>query len=472
MNNRLKSFKTDFFTCFTHSPTNDQFEAINKISEFICEQNPNAVFILNGYAGTGKTKLIASLSKSLHNSGIRSVLMAPTGRAAKVLSEYASKEASTIHRKIYSSNLSPDGPEFLALAENLHKNTVFIVDEASMIGNEKSGQHGNSTLLEDVFEYVFSGDNCKLILVGDTAQLPPVGSSESPALDIAFLEKNFNLNISASSLKEVVRQEELSGILYNATQLRIHLVAETISFPKLELFPDVKRINGTELEDELNAAYSNYGFENTLIICRSNKRANAFNFAVRNRIKWQESEISAGDLMMVVKNNYFWLKEEKNGNFIANGENIEIRKIKKIKDLYEFKFAEAVISLSDQTNQPEIEAILLLDTITQETPSLSKESNQKLFHAILEDLDPELSLSSKKYNILNKNPYYNALQVKFSYAVTCHKSQGGQWPCVFIDQGYLNSEMMGKDYLRWLYTAFTRASEKVYLVNFNDDFFQ
>jgi exodeoxyribonuclease-5 len=307
--------------------------------------------------------------------------------------------------------------------------------------------------------------------VGDTAQLPPVGSNESPALNIDLLKAAYHLSIRHIELKQVARQQDASGILLNATHLRECILNFENEFPKLKTFPDVVRLGGDELEDALNNAYSKYGFNDVLIVTRSNKRANSFNQAVRQRIRYMEEDLSGGDLMMVVKNNYFWLDEKSDAGFIANGDSLQIKKITRRKDIYGFNFAECIVELCDYPNAPEITLNLLLDSINSDAPALSKEHQQQLFEAVMEDVADQ-PVKGLRMAYLKSNPYFNALQVKFNYAVTCHKAQGGQWPCVFIDQGYLTKEMLNVEYIRWLYTAFTRASEKVYLMNFSDDFFE
>ncbi len=464
------AFKNTFFAGFSFTPTPDQQRLVDTLAEFIANGNEREALLIRGYAGTGKTKIIAELSNTLPSFKMRSVLLAPTGRAAKVLANYANRPALTIHRKIYKKDASPEGGIIFSLAPNLHKNTLFIVDEASMIGESTSGEGAYNNLLGDLLEYVFTGENCKLILVGDTAQLPPVGSALSPALNKDYLHSNYFIGVKECELRNVVRQKDVSGVLHNATKLRIQLLENPDAFPVFETAPDVVRIDGTELEDALNDAYRNYGYKDTLVICRSNKRANAYNQQIRFRIKWQENELSAGDLMMVVKNNYFWLDEKSGAGFIANGDGIEVLKVQSIRELYGFRFADVTFRLMDYPNEPDMQGVLLLDTLAAETPALTQEQNKALFANIMEDYADE-PIKRNRYLLLKQNPYFNALQIKFSYAVTCHKAQGGQWPCIFIDQGYFTEDMMNAEYLRWLYTAFTRATEKVYLVNFNEKFF-
>ncbi len=474
MNNYFNknSFTTTFLSYLNFVPTTDQSQLINLLSEFISNTNEREILVIKGYAGTGKTNMVAALSKTLPSFKWRSVLLAPTGRAAKVLSNYSKKPAQTIHKKIFIKIPTHDGGVAFSLAENKHTNTIFVVDEASMIGlDNPSSDSIYHSLLESLLEYVFSGTNCKIILVGDTAQLPPIGSNESPALNIDYLKASYNLQIKHIELKQVARQEDASGILKNATHLRECIINFKDEFPKISLHKDVVRLTGEDLEDALNTAYSNYGFNDVLLVTRSNKRANLFNQAVRARVRYMDEDLCGGDLMMVVKNNYFWLDEKSEVGFIANGDSLEIKKIVRRKELYGFNFAECIVKLSDYENIPELTVNLLLDSIYTEVPSLTKDQQQELFANVMEDVADE-PIKGLRMAYLRKNPYFNALQVKFNYAVTCHKAQGGQWPCVFIDQGYLTKEMLNVEYIRWLYTAFTRASEKVYLMNFSDDFFE
>jgi exodeoxyribonuclease-5 len=461
-----QQFQQHFLHHFSFEPTEDQFKAISELTQFCCGNTE--VFILKGYAGTGKTLIISALSKTLPDFKLRSILLAPTGKAAKVISTYSKKSAQTIHKKIYKKNMNADGFISFSLGENLHKNTIFIVDEASMI-NDTVSDFSGSSVLDDLMEYVYSGLNCKLIFVGDIAQLPPVGSTFSPALSEKHVATKLLSEIKSVQLTHVMRQNLDSGILFNATQLRIQLMSEQIQYPKFELTADVLRVEHSDLEDLLNNAYSSYGFENVLVICRSNKRANAYNQQIRKRIKWQENEISTGDLIMAVKNNYFWAEGIEQLDFIANGESLCIDRIKKTKELHGFQFAEAVISFTDFDHIPQLEVNLLLDTLNSETPSLSFDQLKKMGDSIKRDYMESGEIPA--YGFLKKDPFYNALQIKFSYAITCHKAQGGQWDCVFIDLGYFTKDMLDESFIRWLYTAFTRAKLKVYLIGFTNDFF-
>lgn len=456
---------------FPFETTSGQKQLFTKLSEFVLNRNSDQIFVLKGYAGTGKTTTVRALVESLPALNGKTVLLAPTGRAAKVLSNYTGKQALTVHKKIYFRKPDNVGGMAFTLQQNLHTNTIFIVDEASMISSS-GGMTGMGSLLDDLISYVFNGNNCKLIFIGDTAQLPPVGLDVSPALDIEFLKASYYFQVDFHELTEVVRQSENSGVLTNATSIRNQIKKGQSSKPHFELegFKDIVRIEGDELEDALNNAYSKYGAEETMVICRSNKRANIFNQQIRARIRWQENEISTGDFMMVVKNNYYWLPDESKAGFIANGDIVELMSIGKIQEMHGFRFADVRMRMIDYPDEPELETRLLLDTIMSEAPSLSQEDGQRLYNAVSADYSdiPDKRMRLKK---VKEDGFFNALQVKFAYAVTCHKAQGGQWPCVFVEQGYLTDEMINTEYLRWLYTAVSRSSEKLYLVNFNKDFF-
>ncbi|MCF6183991.1 MAG: AAA family ATPase [Bacteroidales bacterium] len=462
-------------------PLRGQVLLIQKLADFVyAGSNPAEIFLLKGYAGTGKTSIIAATVKALQKNKIRTVLMAPTGRAAKVLSNYAKKEAFTIHKKIYRQQSSSNGFGKFILDTNLHKNTIFIVDEASMIANQsyENAGFGSGRLLDDLTEYVYSGLACKLILIGDTAQLPPVKLDISPALDKTILE-NYNYNVICYELKEVVRQEKASGILYNATKLR-KIIEESLQygnkidfkgFPKIKLsdFNDIEKLSGTDLIESISDAYNKYTEQETVIICRSNKRANKYNQGIRASVHYKEDEISTGDLIMIVKNNYFWAEDYDEIDFIANGDTAEIINISNYTERYGYRFADAVLKFYDYNNV-EITAKILLDTLSSDTASLSYEQNKDLYKKIEEDY---LNIKNKRnrFKKIKEDPYFNALQIKFAYAVTCHKAQGGQWKKVFIDQGWITEEMINKEFLRWLYTAFTRAENELSLINFKKDFF-
>ncbi|WP_437399993.1 ATP-dependent DNA helicase [Flagellimonas lutimaris] len=459
---------------FPHVPTVKQGLALNKLANFVLEGKKDGMFLLKGFAGTGKTTLIATLVSSLWKVKMSSVLMAPTGRAAKVMSVYSGNKAFTIHKKIYFPKKQSGGGIQFVLAPNKHRNTVFIVDEASMIPDTPADSKlfENGSLLDDLMYYVHSGHNCKLILIGDTAQLPPVKLDLSPALDENRLSLNYDKDVECLELDEVMRQSEGSGILHNATNLREQLQSEFFEDFRFELnnYKDIVRlIDGNEIQEAIDSSYGQNGKEQTAIIVRSNKRANLYNQNIRERILFLDNEIAVGDYMMVVKNNYFWLKPNSEAGFIANGDIIEVLELFAIKELYGFKFAEVKVKMVDYPNQKPFETVLLLDTIAAETPSLSYEDGNKLYQEVMKDYVHEKS-KYKKFLGVKNNRFFNALQVKFSYAITCHKSQGGQWDTVFVEQPYLPNGV-DKDYLRWLYTAVTRAERQLYLIGFKDDFF-
>jgi exodeoxyribonuclease-5 len=460
---------------FPFIPTLKQDIVLQQLSEFIFNKSKNSIYLLKGYAGTGKTTIIGTIVTNLWKAKKSAVLMAPTGRAAKVISNYSGKEAFTIHKKIYFPKKDKGGGVTFVLQPNKHKNTIFIVDEASMIpdipGDSKLFENGS--LLDDLMQYVYSGHHCKLLLIGDTAQLPPVKLDLSPALNESTLSLNYNKEVTKMELDEVVRQEKDSGILMNATILRealAHDVYDTFKF-NLQGFTDIIRlIDGQEVMDAINDAYSNLGNEETAIIVRSNKRANLYNQQIRNRILFNDNELTAGDYVMVVKNNYFWIKPTTEAGFIANGDIIEVLEIFKIEELYGFRFAEVKVRMVDYPKMRPFETVLLLDTISAETPSLSYDESNRLYQEVMKDFQDETS-NYRKFLKVKNNKHFNALQVKFSYAITCHKSQGGQWHTVFVEQPYLPNGI-DKEYLRWLYTAVTRAKEKLYLIGFKDDFFE
>lgn len=454
-----------------NTPTDDQSEALRKIAVYICEDTNDVIFLLTGYAGTGKTSLISSVVRTLDLLRMRCVLLAPTGRAAKVLASFAGKQAFTIHKKIYRQKSSKDGFGSFILDRNLHKATYFIVDEASMVANSSndSSLFGSGRLLDDLVEYVYSGIDCKLIIVGDTAQLPPVGSALSPALD-PYALKEYGFGLISAELKQVVRQSETSGILMNATKVRLQIAESDLVHPALNCsgFKDIVRITGDELIEEISGSYGTCGIDGTIIVVNSNKQANRYNQGIRNRVFFREEEISPGDLVMVVKNNYFLTEEEDGSGFIANGDIAEVRRIRKYEERYGFRFADMLLRFTDYN--VEIESKVMLDVLHLDTPALPVDKNKELFHNVLSDYI-NIKTRRKQYEAVRNDPYFNALQIKFSYAVTCHKAQGGQWERVFIDQGMFNRQEITIDYLRWFYTALTRATERLYLVNFNDDWF-
>ena len=454
---------------FPFQATNEQNDIITDISEFITTIGNRSIYVLKGYAGTGKTTLVSSLVKSLPVVAKRHVLMAPTGRAAKVLAKYSKRAASTIHRKIYWIRTNKSGNTFITRKENTHTNTIFFVDEASMISENNEKAFGNRSLLDDLIEYVYEGLDCKLILIGDTAQLPPVHLEVSPALNEEILERKSNKQIISRELTEVVRQKENSLILNNATLIREKIAKEDYTFPSIITNSEVIRINtGEDLQDALESAYSNNGINNTSVICRSNKRANLYNQQIRTKIRWQENEISSGDMLMVVRNNYFWLDESSKAGFIANGDIIMVTKINEIIERYGFRFARASVEMVDYPKEKNLDLLLLLDTLTSESPTISYDQYQKLYKEISKDYKGQKEINKK----IKEDEFFNALQIKFAYAITCHKSQGGQWENIFVDMGYFTDQMLDNAYLRWLYTAITRATKKLYLINFNDNFFK
>ncbi len=465
-------FHKEIVKIFPYSPTQKQQELLYLLSDFVFTTDNDALFLLKGYAGTGKTTSISAIVNNLWKAGKKAVLLAPTGRAAKVIAVYAKKQAFTIHKKIYFPKKQANGSVDFVIQPNKHTNTLFFVDEASMIpdATQNSNLFATASLLDDLLTYVYSGKNCKLIFIGDTAQLPPVKLTISPALERSKLEYNYHKNVVEIELDEVMRQHENSGILANATHLRLLIENNATHFQFDVHFPDIIRLeDGYDIQDAIHAAYDNDGVEDTAFIVRSNKRANQYNQQIRIQIRSQENEISTGDYVMVVKNNYYWLKETSDAGFIANGDICEVMRITAIKDLYGFKFAEVTLRMIDYPNQAPFETVLLLDTLHSESPSLTYEESTRLYEAVKEDYADEKS-KYKQFLAIKKNKYFNALQVKFSYAMTCHKSQGGQWKTVFIEQPYL-PEGISVEYLRWLYTAVTRAQEKLYLIGFKDDFF-
>ena len=457
---------------FGFEPTDEQSQVVSMWADFLLSTNHDEIFLLRGYAGTGKTSLVGALVRALVALRRQVVLLAPTGRAAKVFSLHADHPAYTIHKKIYrQKTFSAEMVDFQA-DYNKHRNTLFLVDEASMISNEAlSGKvFGTGRLLDDLVHYVYAGEGCRLMLVGDSAQLPPVGEELSPALNANALA-GYGLQVHEAMLTQVMRQVDESGILWNATMLR-RMIAndEMFAFPRLKVkgFPDVKLMPGDELIEALEESYYRCGQDQTIVVTRSNKRANLFNNGIRGRILDYEEEIVSGDQLIVVKNNYYWLDDEKSSrtsqaDFIANGDVCVVRRYRNVRELYGFQFADATLSFPDFDDM-ELDATILLDTLQSEAPALTQERQTELFNAICADY-PEITNRRDLIKKVKEDPYYNALQVKYAYAVTCHKAQGGQWQRVFIDQGYLTEDMLSPDYFRWLYTALTRATETVYLVN-------
>lgn len=466
-------FYKEILQKFPYTPTQKQSELLDVLTNFIFSDDNRALFLLKGYAGTGKTTIISTVVHNLWKIGQKAVLLAPTGRAAKVISGYSNRQAFTIHKKIYFPKKQSSGGVSFVMQPNKHTDTLFIIDEASMISDEKQNAKlfENGSLLDDLISYVYSGKNCKIIFIGDTAQLPPVKLTMSPALEADNLSFEFNKEVTEIELDEVVRQEEGSGILANATDLRLLIQNDSTHFQFDVNYPDIIRLqDGYDIQDAITMAYDgDIGVEDTAIIVRSNKRANQYNQQIRTKIRGQENEISTGDYVMVVKNNYYWLKDSSSAGFIANGDICEVMRINAIKDLYGFKFAEVEVRMIDYPDMKPFETVLLLDTLTSESPSLTYEESNRLYEAVKEDFANEKS-KYKQFMGVKKNKYFNALQVKFSYAMTCHKSQGGQWKTVFIEQPYL-PDGASVEYLRWLYTAVTRAQEKLYLIGFKDEYF-
>jgi len=471
----IKNFYSILSHNFPFSPTIKQDSFFQKIAVFLTDTNNETIFLLKGYAGTGKTTVISTIVNNLIEINKKYVLLAPTGRAAKVIANYSNKPAFTIHKKIYFPKKSSGGGVAFTMQQNKHKNTIFIIDEASMISDQsnESKMYENGSLLDDLISYVYSGENCKMILLGDTAQLPPINLDISPALNADSLELNYDKRVDWIELDEVMRQELNSGILYNATELRELLKDTFITEFKFKLrgFKDIIRLtDGYDIQDAINQSYSNYSIEDTAFIVRSNKRANQYNEQIRMKILDKENDLSVGDFLMVVKNNYFWLKEKDEAGFIANGDIIEVLEIYSFKDLYGFHFAKVKIRMVDYPNQIPFETVLILDTIKSESPSLTYEQSNSLYSEVMKDYE---NLTSKyaKFQKVKENEFFNGLQVKFSYAITCHKSQGGQWNTVFIEQPYL-PDGIDRDYIRWLYTAMTRAKDRLYLIGFKDENFE
>lgn len=453
---------------FPYPPTAGQLDFFSKMDDFL-SQNEIAknTFILKGYAGTGKTSVLAALVKALPHIKLKSIMLAPTGRAAKVMGGYASKTGFTIHKIIYKP-ITPGAGDGFSLQKNYYQNTVFIVDEASMLADEQgSGNH----LLRDLVNFVFEHNSNRLLLIGDDAQLPPVGSEKSPGLDQEYLRHHFRMNVMENVLTEVMRQQADSGILHNATNLRNQLQEKKPQiFFHRRRFQDFFRMTGEKLEDGLRYAYEKFGVDGTTIITRSNKMAVQYNQYIRRNIFFYEEEISAGDRLMIVKNNYTCLEEGGHVNFLANGDFAEIIKIRSFEDLYGLRFATLELRMVDYPDEPYFEARVMLDTLYSNTPALEPEKWQRLYSEVTEDYKDCTSKAEFRES-LKKDPYLNALQVKFAYALTCHKSQGGQWAAVFVDQGYLTDEQLDRQYIRWLYTAMTRAKEQLFMVNFHGKFF-
>ena len=441
-------------------PTAEQEQAIDVFSLFMSDGDENVVMILRGSAGTGKTTLAGAIVRAMTTLKQKMILLAPTGRAAKVFSLNAGHPAYTIHRRIYRQKSAGDLSAF-NLNSNLNRDTLFIIDESSMIANQGYGDSafGSGCLLDDLMQFVYNGQNCRMVLVGDKAQLPPVGEDESPAL-MSDVIRGYGMKVYECDLNQVLRQSEDSGILWNATRIR-----DAFDLPKIKFngFPDIQMVPGDELIETLSTSYSRVGMDETMVITRSNKRANIYNQGIRNTVLDREEELCRGDQLMIVKNNYYWTEQSKEIPFIANGDIAVVQRVRNIHELYGFRFAEVTMQLPDYDNF-ELTATVILDSLTTESPALSREQQEQLYNAVLEDY-ADVPLKADRIKKLKSDKYYNALQIKYAYAVTCHKAQGGQWAHVYIDQGYMTDDMLGPDYIHWLYTAFTRATEKLYLVN-------
>ena len=462
---------------FGFPPTQEQAHALEVFAEFLTDRDPHAVMILRGSAGTGKTTLSGAIVRTLKEIRQKVMLLAPTGRAAKVFSLNSGSPAYTIHRRIYREKSFSGVEGLFNLNDNLYTDTLFMVDEASMIANMGLGgmSFGSGCLLDDLVHFVYQGRNDRLLLIGDKAQLPPVGEEESPALHAAMLE-GYGLKVYECDLNEVLRQSEESGILYNATMIRQMITHDDITqLPKIHFagYSDIKPMPGAELIEALADSYHHVGLDDTIVVTRSNKRANIFNQGIRNMVLDREEELSQGDILMIVKNNYYWMEEERKSNnklqsndipaFLANGDRAKVLKVRRRIDLYGFRFATLLLQFPDYDNY-ELEATVLLDTLTSEAPALTHEQQEQLFHQIEEDYQ-DIPLKADRMKAIRQDQFFNALQVKFAYAVTCHKAQGGQWAHVYVDQGYMTDDMLNPDYIHWLYTAFTRATEMLYLVN-------
>ena len=468
INNYIES---QIYKNFAHNPTQQQKNLIGELAKYIANNTDQQLFMINGYAGTGKTTIIASLVGALRELSIKCVLLAPTGRAAKVMSQYARERAYTIHKKIYRQKVIGGDSGIFTLDINRNNNTVYIVDEASMLANEsKESAFGSGCLIDDLVEYINTGSDNRLIIIGDDAQLPPVGLEFSPALNPLYMERYGE--VFYNSLSQVVRQAAESGILRNATNIRTDIDRENVVEPRFDLsVSDVLRITGQELIEELESCYSLFGKEETIVITRSNKRANQFNQGIRRSILGYEEEVCGGDMLMIVKNNYHWVDKEQNPNleFIANGDVARVRRVQKIKEIYGFRFAYMTLEFGDYDDFT-LDCWVLLDTLHSDAPSLTREQSSRLFYTIEQDY-AEIGNKRNRYRKILENDFFNALQVKFAYAVTCHKAQGGQWSSVFIDQLLYGDEQITREFQRWLYTAVTRAQKKLYLVNWNERFF-
>ena len=473
-----------FLQNFGHNPTAEQQKAIAGLAAFILgvsvtgdedarsststqstmftpstrTGSRHEVFVMRGFAGTGKTSLVAALVKTMVQLERECILLAPTGRAAKVFATYADHPAFTIHKQIYRQK-SMEADAGFSLDFNSHKHTLFIVDEASMIADSATDSpYGSGHLLDDLIQYVYSSEGCRLIVLGDTAQLPPVGEEWSPALQ-PEVWRSYGLSVTCITLTQVVRQERLSGILSNATALRAMIEGGSKDF-NVEWTADVVNTSGNDLIESLADSYRRYGTDDTIVVCRSNKRAHIYNMGIRNQILDREEELSRGDIIMIAKNNYHWLGDD---SFLANGDIARVVRVRNERELYGFRFADCTLILPDYDDR-EITATVLLDTLHTEAPALGRAEQEQLYNRVLEDY-ADIPYKRDRLKKLREDPYYNALQIKYAYAVTCHKAQGGQWADVYVDQGYITPDMLTTDYYRWLYTAFTRATQQLHLVN-------
>lgn len=478
----IEELKYQILQQFGFPPTSEQAQALDVFVQFMTDSNPHAVMILRGSAGTGKTSLSGAIVRTLRAVRQKVMLLAPTGRAAKVFSLNSGMPAYTIHRRIYREKAFAGVDGQFNLNDNLYTDTLFMVDEASMIANLGLGgtTFGSGCLLDDLIHFVYQGRNDRLLLIGDKAQLPPVGEEESPALSAAMLQ-GYGLSVYECDLNEVVRQSQQSGILFNATRIRQMITHDDITqLPKIRFsgFSDIREMPGAELIEALGDSYHHVGLDDTIVVTRSNKRANIFNQGIRNMVLDREEELESGDMLMIVKNNYYWMEEERKKikeseerrvqsneipAFLANGDRAKVMKVSRRIELYGFHFATLLLKFPDYDNY-ELEATVLLDTLTSEASALTHDQQEQLFRKIEEDYQ-DIPLKADRMKAIRQDPYFNALQVKFAYAVTCHKAQGGQWSHVYVDQGYMTDEMLTPDYIHWLYTAFTRATEMLYLVN-------
>ena len=479
---------------FGFEPTDEQQRAMDVFAEFMTDRDERAVMVLRGSAGTGKTTLAGAIVKAMRSLRGRLVLLAPTGRAAKVFSLYSGVPAFTIHRRIYRQKSIDAGMGGFSLNDNLYRDTLFVVDEASMVANQRmqTDGFGSGCLLDDLIAYVYQGGDtgCRLLLVGDRAQLPPVGEEESPALQAAVLE-GYGLKVYEAELNEVLRQSRDSGILYNATVVRSMITHDELTrLPLIRFhgFADIRMVPGDELIEQLASSYSEVGLDETMVVTRSNKRANIYNQGIRNMVLGREEELSTGDMLMIVKNNYYWVKPPRTTGpkagapsltasvqpagegeatptltFLANGDRAKVWRVRNVRELYGFRFADITLQLPDYDDY-ELTATAVLDSLSTEAPALTPDQNERLFQAVMEDY-ADIPLKANRLKAMKEDRFFNALQIKFAYAVTCHKAQGGQWAHVYVDQGYMTDDMLTPDYIHWLYTAFTRASEKLYLVN-------